>query len=71
VLAGDQAAPGGGTLARTGVGLGEPHPLAIQPVEVRRFDVLLPIASQVVVAEIIGEDEEDVRSALFSSSGVK
>ena len=45
---------------RAGVGLGEPHALGREPVDVRRLDELLPETAEVAVAEVIREDEDDV-----------
>ena len=42
------------------VGLGEAQPLRRQLVDVRRGDVFSAVAAEVTVAEIIGQDEDDV-----------
>ena len=39
------------------------HPLGGQPVDVGRADFLLAVAAQVAVAQVVGEDEDDVRLA--------
>ena len=39
---------------------GEPRPLAREPVDVRRPDVLRAIATKIAVTEVISEDEDDV-----------
>ena len=39
----------------------EPHALGGQLVEMRRFDLVLAIAAEFTIAEVIGEDEDDVR----------
>ena len=47
--------------ARGVVELGEPHAVIGEPVEVRRGD-LAAVAAEVGVAEVVGEDEYDVRT---------
>ena len=48
---------------RRGVGIGEAHALARQAVEVRRGDLRVTVVTaEVAVAEVIGEDVDDVRA---------
>src|SRR5438552_2483613 len=47
-----------------GVALSESHPFVRKTVNVRRFDPLLSVATEVAVAEVISQNENDVRSAL-------
>ncbi len=46
---------------RAGVEVGEAQALGGQPVEVRRANELLAVGADVAVAEVVGEDEDDVR----------
>ncbi len=57
-----EAAARGGTDGRARVGLGEPQALGGQPIEVRRLDLLLPVGAEITVAEVVGQDEDDVGS---------
>ncbi len=43
--------------------LGETQPLGGEAVEVRGGEALLPVATEVAVAEVIGEDEDQVGRA--------
>jgi hypothetical protein len=43
--------------------VGEFHPLAGEAVDVRRLEFFLPVAREVAVAEIVGEDVDDIRFA--------
>ena len=45
---------------RAAVVLREPHPLRREPIDIRRGDLLLPIAAQLAPAKIVGQDEDDV-----------
>lgn len=40
--------------------LGKLHPIGGELVDVRSLDLLLAVASQLPVAEVVGEDENDV-----------
>ena len=40
--------------------VGEPHALAREPVDVRRFDFRRAVATDIPVAEVVGEDDDDV-----------
>ena len=51
--------------------VGEPHAVAGEPVKVRRLDLRRTVASDVAVAKIIREDDDDVRLAGFTISGVQ
>ena len=44
--------------------LREAHPLGGHTVEVRRVDTLLPVAAEVPITEVIGDDEDDIGRAL-------
>jgi len=37
-------------------------PLAREPIDIRRLDFLLPVAAEIAVAEVVGEDKNEVRS---------
>lgn len=39
----------------------ESHTLARELVDARRLDLRRPVATEVAIAEIVGDDEEDVR----------
>ena len=41
--------------------VGEAAALAREPVEVRRLRVLRAVAAEVAVADVVGEDEDDIR----------
>ncbi len=48
------------------MGVGEPHAFAGKSIDVGRFDLGLGVvAAQVAVAEVVGEDEEDVGFGRF------
>ncbi len=61
VQPGHQRAARWRTHRAAGVELSEPHAAGGQAIDVRRFDLLLAIAAQIAVAEIIGQEEHDVR----------
>src|SRR2546425_9693652 len=46
------------------VALSEMHPFLRKPVNVRRLDSFLPVTTEVAVTEVVGENENDVRSAV-------
>ena len=50
---------------RRAVGAREAHPLARQPVEIRRRLVLAPVAREIVHPEVVAEDEDDIRLRLL------
>ena len=66
VLAGHEAAARRRADGAAGVGLGEAHALGGQAVQVRREDVLLAVAAEVAVAEVVGQDEDDVGARRLS-----
>ena len=41
--------------------LREPHPFGGQSVDMRRLDLLLPVAAQFGIAQVVGQDVDDVR----------
>lgn len=50
--------PANGT---AGVMLGEAHSVFSHLIESRSFDDLLPVATEITIAEVIGKDVDDVR----------
>jgi hypothetical protein len=46
------------------IAVGEPHAVFRQRINVRRRDVLAAIRSDVGVAKVVGEEDEDVRTSL-------
>ena len=65
VLAREERPARGRTAGAARVGLREAHPLAGEAVEVRRGKLLLPVATQVSPAQIVREDDDDVRAGLI------
>ena len=63
IAAGDQRRARRRADGRIGVGLGEPHPFQREAVDVRRRVVELAVATHIRVAEIVRQDEDDVRLA--------
>jgi hypothetical protein len=65
IAPGEQAGAGGGAHVAGDVGLGEPHALARQGVEVGRGDLLrmVRVEADVGVALVVGEDDDDVGRA--------
>ncbi len=63
VLARQQRTPRGRTHGTAGIVRGEAHALGGEPVDVRRADLLLPVAAHLTHAEVIGQDVDDVRLA--------
>ncbi len=63
MLAGHQHAAGRCADRISAVMLGELHALRSQAVHIRRLDDLLPVAAEIPRAEVIGQDEDDVRLA--------
>ena len=53
------------------VATGEPHPFRSEPVEVRRAQGLVAKASQVPIAKIVADDEEDVGAFRRGIGGVE
>jgi len=66
VLAGHEAASGGGADGGAGVALIELHAFGGEAVEAGGEDLLLAVAAEVGVAKVIGEDEDDVGLGLSS-----
>ena len=60
VKAGHEHAARRGADGRAGIGIGESHAVGGQAIEIRRFDLLLAVAAEVAVAEVIGQDEDDI-----------
>ncbi len=60
VAAGQQSRPGRSADRAAGIGLGEPHAVAGQRVDVRRGDVLRPIDADVAIAHVVDQDHDDV-----------
>ena len=52
-----------GAYGAAGVEVGEAHAFRGQPVQIGRLDLRLAVASQVPIAEVIGENEDDARFA--------
>ena len=42
--------------------VGETYALTCEPVDIRSLDVLCPVASKVAIAEVVGKDDDDVRT---------
>jgi hypothetical protein len=63
VAAGQQAGAGRRTVRARDVAVGEPRPGLGQRVEVRRRHVLAAVEAHVGVAEVVGQDDDDVRLA--------
>ena len=45
----------------------KPHALVTQRINVRRFDVGMPVAAEITVSQVIRHDEDDVR--FFRTAG--
>ena len=70
VVAGHQATARRGADGAAGVALREAHALRGQAVEVRRLDLLLAVAAEVAIAQVVGQDENDVgRSGRIGRDG--
>ena len=52
------------------VEIGEPHPLGRHAIQVRRADAGMPVAAQIAVAQVVGQDENDVRMFGIGRSGL-
>jgi hypothetical protein len=65
VAAGQQRGAGSGADRLRRVELGQPDPFPRQPVQVRRRDPPRPEAAEVRVAQVIGENQDDVRRSAF------
>ncbi len=64
-LAGEDAGPRRRADRAGGVGVGEPHPLPGQAVDVRRLVELAAVAAHVGPAQVVGKDEDDIRYTGF------
>ncbi len=60
VQPGHQAAPRRRTDRAAGVVIREDHPLGRHAVQIRRLNRLLPIAAQVPIPQIVGQNEDDI-----------
>ena len=60
VQAGHEAAPRRGADRAAGVAVGEADSLGGHLVEAGRLDELLPLAAQIAVAEVIGQEKDDI-----------
>ena len=56
-----QHAAGRRTNGRSAIKLREPHAVACEGVEVRRFNFRLPVAAEFGIAQVVGHDQDDVR----------
>ena len=59
-LAGENRCPRSRADWRRGIGIGEPHPFAGQPVDVRCLVERVALATRVIPGEIVRQDEHDV-----------
>lgn len=71
VAPGEQRGSAGRADFGGGVKLGEAHPLGSHAVEVRRADVRVAVATEVPVAEVVGKDDDDVRTSGVGGGGGK
>ncbi len=62
VAPGNQRHPGGGADRGIGVGLREAHSLGGDAIDIGRCEVAAAIAGNIGIAEIVGENEKNVRS---------
>jgi hypothetical protein len=62
VTPGDQRDAGGGADCGIGIGLREAHSLGGDAVDIGRREIAAAIAGDIGIAEIIGENEKNVRS---------
>lgn len=69
MVAGEEDAARGQAGGGAGVVLGEAHPALGHRVEPRGADELLPVAAEVAVAEVVGEDVDEVGRALSGKRG--
>ena len=61
IAPGDESGPGRAAHRAVGVEVGQLHAVSRQAVDVRRLDVLRPVAADVGVADVVGDDEHHVR----------
>ncbi len=60
IAAGHERGPRGRALGAVGIALGESHAFGGEPVEGRRFHVAAAVAAEVAIAQVVGEDQDDV-----------
>lgn len=60
VLAQQQGGAGGGADGAARIGLGETDPFGRHPIEAGRENLFLPVAAEVAVAQVVGQNEEDI-----------
>jgi hypothetical protein len=60
VQAGQQAGSARGADRGTGIVTGETHPFPRHAVQIRSADILLAVAAEIAVAQVVGEDVNDV-----------
>ena len=70
VQAGHQGAPRRGADRAAGVALGKPPPFGCQAIEVGGLDALLPEAAEIAIAQVVGQNEHDVRPASGRRAGL-
>ena len=71
VAAGHEHRAGGRAYGVAAVVAGEDHPFAGEAIHVRRADDLLAVVADFAVAEVVGQDEDDVRSGLGEEAGAE
>jgi len=69
IAPGDQPGARRRAVGGIGIALREPQPLERQAVDVRRRVVALAVAAHVGIAEVVGEDEDDVRLGRLRKAG--
>jgi hypothetical protein len=62
VTPGNQRDAGGGADCRIGIGLGEAHALGGDAIDIGRGEIAAAVAGNIGIAEIVGENEQNVRS---------
>jgi hypothetical protein len=62
VTPGNQRDPGGGADRGIGIGLREAHSLGGDAIDVGRREIATAIAGHVGIAEVVGENEQNIRS---------
>ncbi len=60
MFAGHQRAAAGRTDRATAVKVREPHALGGHAVDIRRLDLLLPVAAKFAITKVVRQDENDV-----------
>src|SRR5207247_9699558 len=69
ISAGQQCGPRWRTYRAGGIGLREFHPVTREPINVRRLVEVAAVTRQIGPAQIIGQDQDDVRWGRWSSVG--